>query len=69
MAKKVDGFENITARIPKSLSDFMDEVKWNFKDTRAGLTRRVLHEWAEAHGYDQWRAEHTTPDAPDSDAA
>lgn len=69
MAKKVDGFENITARIPEHLSAFLDEVKWIFKDTRAGLTRRILQEWAETHGYDQWLVEHATPKTPDSDGA
>lgn len=68
MAKKIDGFENITARIPERLSAFLDEVKWIYKDTRAGLTRRVLQEWAEAHGYDQWLADHPAPETPDPDA-
>lgn len=66
MAKKVDGFENITARIPERLSAFLEDVKWEHKSTRAGIARRALQEWAEAHGYDQWCVEH--PETPDSDA-
>lgn len=66
MAKKVEGFENITARISERLSAFLEDVKWEHKSTRAGIARRALQEWAEAHGYDQWCVEH--PETPDSDA-
>lgn len=65
MMAKSKGFVNLTARVPESICDFLDDIHWDFKNSRAGLARIAIVEWCQAHGYDAWMAQRNV-EAPDS---
>lgn len=60
-------FTNLTARVPEDVCAFLDEVHWQYKNSRAGLARIAIVEWCQAHGFDEWAAARR-PQSPDPDS-
>lgn len=44
--------KTLTASVPESLYDFIDDFHWKAKTKRSNLIRDILTSWAVANGYE-----------------